>query len=101
MFDFSANALREAVKVLTGKGLISTAPRSGTKIRLMSDWNMLDPDVLRWHADPETASPEFLLDLIELRQIIEPRAAELAAEEWARARSEAAVWARYAGALLY
>tara|TARA_B110001452_G_scaffold17140_1_gene13938 strand:- start:4471 stop:5217 length:747 start_codon:yes stop_codon:yes gene_type:complete len=79
------NALREAVKVLTGKGLISTAPRSGTKIRLMSDWNMLDPDVLRWHADPETASPEFLLDLIELRQIIEPRAAELAAERATKA----------------
>ena len=74
------NALREAVKVLSGKGLISTAPRSGTKIRPMIDWNMLDPDVLNWHADPATASPEFLLDLLELRQIIEPRAAELAAE---------------------
>jgi len=79
------NALREAVKVLSGKGLISTAPRSGTKIRPMSDWNMLDPDVLRWHADPETASPEFMLDLIELRQIIEPRAAALAAERATKA----------------
>ena len=73
------NALREAVKVLSGKGLISTAPRSGTKIRPKDEWNMLDPDVLSWHADPETATPEFLLALLEIRRIIEPKAAELAA----------------------
>jgi DNA-binding FadR family transcriptional regulator len=73
------NALREAVKVLSGKGLISTAPRRGTEIRPRDEWNMLDPDVLAWHADPETATPEFLLALIEIRRIIEPKAAELAA----------------------
>jgi DNA-binding FadR family transcriptional regulator len=73
------NALREAVKVLSGKGLISTAPRSGTRIRPKAEWNMLDPDVLSWHADPETATPEFLLALLEIRRIIEPKAAELAA----------------------
>ncbi len=74
------NALREAVKVLSGKGLISTAPRSGTKVRPRDEWNMLDPDVLEWHANPETATREFMLDLIELRRIIEPKAAELAAK---------------------
>ena len=73
------NALREAVKVLSGKGLLSTAPRSGTKVRNRDEWNMLDPDVLRWHADPHFASREFMLELIELRRIIEPKAAELAA----------------------
>ncbi len=73
------NTLREAVKVLSGKGLIFTAPRSGTKIRPKNEWNMLDPDVLSWHADPETTTPEFLLALLEIRRIIEPKAAELAA----------------------
>ena len=73
------NALREAIKVLSGKGLISTAPRSGTKVRPRGEWNMLDPDVLEWHADPEAATREFMLDLIEVRRIIEPKAAELAA----------------------
>lgn len=73
------NALREAVKVLTGKGLIKTAPRSGTKIRPREEWNMLDPDVLKWHADPQIASNSFMLDLIEVRRIVEPKAAELAA----------------------
>lgn len=73
------NALREAVKVLSGKGLIRTAPRSGTRVRPREDWNMLDPDVLKWHADPDIASAQFMLDLVEMRDIVEPRAAELAA----------------------
>jgi DNA-binding FadR family transcriptional regulator len=77
--EVGRNSLREAVKVLTGKGLLSTAPRSGTKVRPRSEWNMLDSDVLKWHADPEIASNSFMLDLIELRRIIEPHAAELAA----------------------
>jgi DNA-binding FadR family transcriptional regulator len=77
--EVGRNALREAVKVLSGKGLISTAPRSGTKVRPRGEWNMLDPDVLRWHADPDIATEKFMLDLIEMRGIIEPKAAELAA----------------------
>ena len=77
--DVGRNALREAVKVLSGKGLISTAPRSGTKVRPRGEWNMLDPDVLKWHSDPDIATERFMLDLIELRRIIEPKASELAA----------------------
>ena len=88
------NALREAVKVLSGKGLISTAPRSGTKIRPRDEWNMLDPDVLSWHANPETATPEFLLALLEIRRIIEPKAAELAAVRASR-EDVAAILAAY------
>lgn len=88
------NALREAVKVLSGKGLISTAPRSGTKIRPKDEWNMLDPDVLSWHADPDTATPEFLLALLEIRCIIEPKAAELAAVRATR-EDVAAILAAY------
>lgn len=78
--DVGRNALREAVKVLSGKGLLQTAPRSGTRVRKRDSWNMLDPDVLAWHADPKRATRDFLLDLIEVRRIIEPQAAALAAE---------------------
>lgn len=77
--EVGRNALREAVKVLSGKGLISTAPRSGTRVRPRGEWNMLDPDVLRWHADPDVATEKFMLDLVEMRRIIEPKASELAA----------------------
>jgi DNA-binding FadR family transcriptional regulator len=77
--DVGRNALREAVKVLSGKGLLQTAPRAGTRVCPRDQWNLLDPDVLNWHADPERASAPFLLDLLEVRRIIEPKAAELAA----------------------
>ena len=88
------NALREAVKVLSSKGLIVTGPRTGTRIRPRAEWNMLDPDVLSWHADPETATAEFLLSLLEARRIIEPKAAELAAVRGTRA-DMAAVMSAY------
>lgn len=73
------NALREGVKVLAGKGLLSTAPRNGTKVRSRKDWNLLDPDVLSWYSTCENKAPAFISDLIEMRRIIEPKAAELAA----------------------
>ncbi|MBN7795271.1 FadR/GntR family transcriptional regulator [Parahaliea mediterranea] len=82
--DVGRNALREAVKVLSGKGLLVTAQRSGTRVRPRDEWNMLDPDVLGWHAKPEFASEKFMLELIELRCLIEPRAAELAASRATR-----------------
>lgn len=79
ILNVGRNALREAVKVLAGKGLISTAPRSGTKVRPKKDWNLLDPDVLSWYTACDINSPKFVLDLTEMRRIIEPEAAELAA----------------------
>ena len=78
--DVGRNALREAIKWLSGKGLINSSPRSGTRIRPREEWNMLDPDILRWHASPDAASEPFLVQLIELRLLIEPRSAALAAE---------------------
>jgi DNA-binding FadR family transcriptional regulator len=41
-------------------------------------WNLLDPDVLGW-AFASEPSEEFIRDLFELRSIVEPAAAELAA----------------------
>ncbi len=78
------NSLREAIKILSAKGMISTAPRSGTKVRPPEDWNMLDPDLLEWHADPTIATPEFMLALTETRRIIEPEASRLAARRATR-----------------
>jgi GntR family transcriptional regulator, galactonate operon transcriptional repressor len=74
----SSTALREALKVLTAKGLISARPKHGTFVRPRSDWNLLDGDVIRWNfaAGPDAA---FLDDLHEIRCIIEPSVARLAA----------------------
>jgi DNA-binding FadR family transcriptional regulator len=74
----SRTAYREAVKVLTAKGLVEARPKSGTRVAPRDGWNLLDPDVLSWHfeADP---NEKFLRDLFELRRFVEPSAARLAA----------------------
>src|SRR6476660_4217498 len=50
-FGVSRTAVREAIRLLSAKGLTVSRPKIGTRIRPISDWNMLDPDVLRWHVD--------------------------------------------------
>lgn len=74
----SRTALREAVKVLAAKGLLESRPRIGTRVRSRDVWNLLDPDILAWRC-ATGADPEFLRHLTELREIIEPAAASLAA----------------------
>jgi DNA-binding FadR family transcriptional regulator len=41
-------------------------------------WNHLDPDILRWRF-ASTLDAKFVSDVIELRRVVEPAAAELAA----------------------
>jgi DNA-binding FadR family transcriptional regulator len=82
--EVSRSALREAVKVLAAKGLLEPRPRIGTRVRPREQWNLLDPDILAWRC-ATGADAEFLRHLTELREIIEPAAASLAANS----RSEA------------
>lgn len=84
-FGVGRNVLREAVKVLAGKGLIRTARRYGSCVCKKSEWNFFDADVLSWHLSDLDQYARFLHDLTELRLCIEPRAAALAAR---RATSE-------------
>ena len=74
----SRSALREATKVLAAKGLLESRPRVGTHVRDRKLWNLLDPDILAWRC-ATGADTEFLRHLTELREIIEPAAAALAA----------------------
>jgi GntR family transcriptional regulator, galactonate operon transcriptional repressor len=76
--NVSRSALREAIKVLGSKGLTSTKPRTGTRVRPNEDWNLLDPDILAWSMEL-APRPELVLSLIEARQVIEPAAARFAA----------------------
>lgn len=91
----SRTAYREAVKVLTAKGLVEARPKSGTRAAPRSSWNLLDPDVLSWHfeADP---NEKFIRDLFELRRFVEPSAARLAAQRRSAA-DIAAIEAAYRG----
>jgi GntR family transcriptional regulator, galactonate operon transcriptional repressor len=74
----SRNLLREAIKVLAGKGLLEIRPKSGMRVRPQTVWNLLDPDLLGWlDAVGQTLGRSF--DLVEFRLIVEPSASFLAA----------------------
>jgi DNA-binding FadR family transcriptional regulator len=75
----SRTILREAVKTLVAKGMLVTGPRTGTRTRPPADWNLLDPDVIRWRLEAGV-DQAFVRDILELRLAIEPEAAKLAAQ---------------------
>jgi len=76
--DVSLTALRESLKVLAAKGLVDARQKRGTYVRPRADWNLLDPDVLRWQISAE-ADVSLLRSLDEVRGIIEPAGVRLAA----------------------
>ncbi|MFD2165030.1 FadR/GntR family transcriptional regulator [Thalassotalea euphylliae] len=77
-FDVSRSATREAVKMLSAKGLISSRPKQGIQVLPESNWNMFDTDVLGWilNSKPSLA---LLKEFTQVRVAIEPQAAALAA----------------------
>ena len=74
----SRSVTREAVKMLTAKGLLSARPRQGTIIQPAACWNLFDTDVLHWLLERKF-SVDLLRQFNELRIGIEPEAAALAA----------------------
>lgn len=79
VLSVSRPSLREAIKLLAGKGMIRSTPRRGTMVLPRESWNRLDPDVLVWQV-AQGVSAVFVRDLFELRRMIEPQSAALAAE---------------------
>jgi DNA-binding FadR family transcriptional regulator len=75
----SRTPYREAIRILTAKGLLESRPKAGTHVTPRSCWNLLDPDLLAWTFSGEP-DPAFVKGLFELRAIIEPAAAAFAAE---------------------
>lgn len=83
----SRTAYREAVRILAAKGLVDARPKVGTRVCPRKNWHLLDPDVLGWifHGEPDE---NLLASLFELRRIIEPEAAALAAKR----RTDGQLW---------
>jgi DNA-binding FadR family transcriptional regulator len=78
-FGFSRIVIREAVKSLAAKGMVDVRRKSGTVVQDPGRWNLFDPDVIAWRAKSATVDPAMSRDLMELRRIVEPAAARLAA----------------------
>jgi GntR family galactonate operon transcriptional repressor len=86
--DVSLTALREALKVLSAKGMIDARQKRGTFVQPRSSWNLLDTDVMRWQTQAD-ADHGLFDELTEMRVIVEPAAARLAAERASDADIEA------------
>lgn len=79
-FGVSKSVIREGVKLLVSKGLLEVKRGSGTRVRRRASWALLDDDVLAWHlsVDPK---PAFLRQLLDMRRMMEPKAAMHGTEE--------------------
>ncbi len=91
----SRTVVREAVKSLVAKGLVTTGPKVGTRVLPAEQWNWFDPDVVVWQSQVGLTR-EFLRDLQELRRVVEPAAVRMAAER-ATAEDIAGIEAAYEG----
>jgi DNA-binding FadR family transcriptional regulator len=78
-FGAGRNAVREAIKILAAKGFVRTERRAGTIVRPDFCWNLLDAEVLNWMLLALANRDDVLSELSELRSIIEPAVAALAA----------------------
>jgi GntR family transcriptional regulator, galactonate operon transcriptional repressor len=78
-YQVSRTVVRDAVKILVGKGLLEVRRGIGTRVRPRSSWGLLDDDVLAW-SQSAPPSGEVLRQLLEVRLVVEPKAAHWAAE---------------------
>ncbi|QJR81268.1 FadR family transcriptional regulator [Alteromonas pelagimontana] len=79
-YGISRTAVREAVKMLAAKGLISSRPRQGIRVESPDNWNLYDTSVLKWMLE-SSPSLHVLKEFLQVRQAIEPQAAALAARK--------------------
>lgn len=77
-YGVSRSVIRETLRVLESMGLVSSKRRVGVLVRPPSEWNLFDPQVIRWRLASRAQITQ-LRSLTELRTAIEPEAARLAA----------------------
>jgi DNA-binding FadR family transcriptional regulator len=77
-FSVSRTCLREALQMLSAKGLVRSRPKLGTFVREQHNWNFLDAELLRLR-QRVVDKPTFLRELFAMRRMVEPETAALAA----------------------
>ncbi|MBU3649540.1 MAG: FadR family transcriptional regulator [Limnohabitans sp.] len=94
-YGVSRTVVREAIKSLVAKGMISTGPKVGTRVLEADQWNWFDPQLVGW-LTKVGMTRAFLRDLQELRSLVEPAAVGMAASR-ATPEDIAHLEAAYAG----
>jgi DNA-binding FadR family transcriptional regulator len=77
-YGLSRSVAREAVRVLESMGMVVSRRRVGITIQPSENWNVFDPEVIRWRLESGDRTAQ-LVSLSELRRGFEPAAAALAA----------------------
>ena len=77
-FDVSRTVVREVIRVLESMHLVESRRRVGVTVRPTEEWNVYDPQVIRWRL-AGSDRPRQLRSLTVLRSAVEPVAAGLAA----------------------
>ncbi|SFN85459.1 FadR/GntR family transcriptional regulator [Mycetocola miduiensis] len=75
----SRSVVRESIRTLSSMGLVEARPQVGTRVQPSSNWDLLNPYVVKWRSQ----GPDYvhqMKELLELRLGIEQAAARLAAE---------------------
>jgi DNA-binding FadR family transcriptional regulator len=93
-FNLSRIVIREAVKGLAAKGMVDVRRKVGTQVQELAHWNLFDPDIIAWRTQTVGVDRTMSRDLLELRRVVEPATARLAARR-ASAEQRAALRAAY------
>lgn len=88
-FGFSRIVIREAVKSLAAKGMLDVRRKLGTQVQERTAWNPFDPDIIAWRLRTTGLDRQTAVDLLELRRIVEPPAARIAARRASQADRQA------------
>ena len=78
-FQVSRSVIWEVVKSLATKKLLKSRTHTGIRVLAPMHWNLLDVEVLGWRYS-NMPRARFFRELFEIRSMIEPQAAALAAE---------------------
>ena len=78
-FAVSRPVAREAAKILGKVGVVRTRQGQGSVVLPQSQWNELSPELLAARCETGTAG-DVLVEVLELRSVLEARAAEAAAK---------------------
>jgi DNA-binding FadR family transcriptional regulator len=90
-FDVSRTVIREALRLLSAKGLINAVPRRGTHVAMRKNWSLWDKDMLNWLSKTDISDNkyDFSSDALDMRLALEPTFAALAASRADEAANKA------------